>query len=76
MESTTAAVHAHTQDWLGVSAEAKDLVAKLLKRSAKERLSAHAILQHPWIQQDAPETPLATPGVLSRFAELALLSVA
>lgn len=57
-------------DWLGVSAEAKDLVAKLLKRSAKERLSAHAILQHPWIQQDAPETPLATPGVLNRLPSI------
>lgn len=37
-------------DWALVSAEAKDLVSKLLMRDAKQRLSAAQVLQHPWVQ--------------------------
>lgn len=38
------------KDWALVSAEAKDLVSKLLVREAKRRLSAEQVLQHPWVQ--------------------------
>eukprot|EP00386_Alphamonas_edax_P013436 GDKI01041499.1.p1 GENE.GDKI01041499.1~~GDKI01041499.1.p1 ORF type:complete len:517 (+),score=140.52 GDKI01041499.1:243-1793(+) len=49
-------------DWKSVSEEAKDLIRKLLKMNPKERLSAQAALQHPWIvnlaanSQDVPLT--------------------
>ncbi|KAG7321581.1 hypothetical protein KOW79_014439 [Hemibagrus wyckioides] len=41
------------KDWAHVSAEAKDLVCKLLVRDAKQRLSAEQVLQHPWVQGHA-----------------------
>jgi serine/threonine-protein kinase Chk2 len=36
-----------------LSAEAKDLIGCLLKASPEERLSADAILRHPWLQEPA-----------------------
>ncbi|XP_021515126.1 MAP kinase-interacting serine/threonine-protein kinase 1 isoform X10 [Meriones unguiculatus] len=38
------------KDWAHISNEAKDLIAKLLVRDAKQRLSAAQVLQHPWVQ--------------------------
>lgn len=38
------------KDWAHVSAEAKDLVCKLLVHDAKQRLSAEQVLRHPWVQ--------------------------
>jgi calcium/calmodulin-dependent protein kinase I len=35
--------------WEGISAEAKDLVRKLMTRDPRKRLSAAQALQHPWI---------------------------
>ncbi|KAE8610059.1 hypothetical protein XENTR_v10012002 [Xenopus tropicalis] len=54
------------KDWSHISNSAKDLISKLLVRDAKERLSAAQVLQHPWLQGDAPERGLPTPLVLQR----------
>ncbi|XP_070366101.1 MAP kinase-interacting serine/threonine-protein kinase 1 isoform X4 [Equus asinus] len=54
------------KDWAHISSEAKDLISKLLVRDAKQRLSAAQVLQHPWVQGQAPERGLSTPQVLQR----------
>ncbi|XP_072275359.1 MAP kinase-interacting serine/threonine-protein kinase 1 isoform X1 [Pyxicephalus adspersus] len=54
------------KDWSHISNFAKDLISKLLVRDAKDRLSAAQVLQHPWVQGDAPERGLPTPMVLQR----------
>ena len=36
--------------WNTVSAEAKDLIQKLIVRDPAKRLTAEQALQHPWIQ--------------------------
>ncbi|XP_008826743.1 MAP kinase-interacting serine/threonine-protein kinase 1 isoform X2 [Nannospalax galili] len=54
------------KDWAHISSEAKDLISKLLVRDAKQRLSATQVLQHPWVQGQAPERGLPTPQVLQR----------
>ncbi|KAB0399857.1 hypothetical protein E2I00_002230 [Balaenoptera physalus] len=54
------------KDWAHISNEAKDLISKLLVRDAKQRLSAAQVLQHPWVQGQAPERGLPTPQVLQR----------
>jgi len=38
--------------WGSVSDEAKDLISKLLERSADMRLTAQEAFDHPWIQQE------------------------
>ena len=35
--------------WSGVSAEAKDLITRLLVRDASRRMDAEAVMTHPWI---------------------------
>ena len=37
------------EDWDGISAEAKDLIQKLLKVDPLERLTAGGALRHPWM---------------------------
>uniref|UniRef100_A0A673T7A4 non-specific serine/threonine protein kinase n=1 Tax=Suricata suricatta TaxID=37032 RepID=A0A673T7A4_SURSU len=54
------------KDWAHISSEAKDLISKLLVRDAKQRLSAAQVLQHPWVQGQAPERGLPTPRILQR----------
>ncbi|XP_048457970.1 MAP kinase-interacting serine/threonine-protein kinase 1-like isoform X2 [Rhincodon typus] len=54
------------KDWAHISAGAKDLICKLLVRDAKDRLSAGQVLQHPWVQGNAPERRLPTPQLLQR----------
>ncbi|XP_066864398.1 MAP kinase-interacting serine/threonine-protein kinase 1 isoform X3 [Kogia breviceps] len=54
------------KDWAHISNEAKDLISKLLVRDTKQRLSAAQVLQHPWVQGQAPERGLPTPQVLQR----------
>ncbi|XP_068095702.1 MAP kinase-interacting serine/threonine-protein kinase 1 [Hyperolius riggenbachi] len=54
------------KDWDHISSHAKDLISKLLVRDAKDRLSAGLVLQHPWLQGDAPQRGLPTPLVLQR----------
>lgn len=38
------------REWGSVSEEAKDLIRKLLVKEAPQRLSAEAVLVHPWIR--------------------------
>uniref|UniRef100_A0A4X2LCW3 non-specific serine/threonine protein kinase n=1 Tax=Vombatus ursinus TaxID=29139 RepID=A0A4X2LCW3_VOMUR len=54
------------KDWAHISPEAKDLISRLLVRDAKQRLSAAQVLQHPWVQGQAPERGLPTPQLLQR----------
>ncbi|XP_058055566.1 uncharacterized protein LOC131206977 [Anopheles bellator] len=74
-------------EWMDVSEEAKDLIRGLLVKEAPKRLSATAVLEHPWIRitdvakQKQRNRVLKTPGVirrnqsaleLSHFAESAM----
>ncbi|KAL7855112.1 hypothetical protein SRHO_G00173020 [Serrasalmus rhombeus] len=54
------------RDWAHISDSAKDLISRLLVRDAMLRLSAAQVLQHPWVQGNAPERSLPTPHVLQR----------
>ncbi|TSM94693.1 MAP kinase-interacting serine/threonine-protein kinase 1 [Bagarius yarrelli] len=54
------------RDWAHISDGAKDLISRLLVRDATMRLSAAQVLQHPWVQGNAPERSLPTPHVLQR----------
>jgi len=42
----------HEEYWGGVSAEAKDLISKLLVVNPLERLTAQQALEHPWLLTD------------------------
>ncbi|KAH1017875.1 hypothetical protein HUJ05_008468 [Dendroctonus ponderosae] len=68
-------------EWDSISAEAKDLIANLLIKNARKRLSAQQVLQHPWLKCASDAAPLVTPSVikknnsareLSQFAESAM----
>ncbi|XP_078264060.1 MAP kinase-interacting serine/threonine-protein kinase 1-like isoform X2 [Rhinoraja longicauda] len=54
------------KDWAHISNDAKDLICKLLVRDAKDRLGAAQVLQHSWVQGNAPERRLPTPELLQR----------
>ncbi|XP_042389435.1 calcium-dependent protein kinase 1-like isoform X1 [Zingiber officinale] len=56
--------------WPCISDSAKDLVKKMLRANPKERLTAAAILKHPWIREDgeAPDNPLDL-TVISRMKQ-------
>ena len=56
----------HEEHWRGISEEAKDLIGRLLQTDASLRPSAQQVLQHPWLQQAVPDTPLQTPVELRR----------
>ncbi|XP_004535616.1 probable serine/threonine-protein kinase MARK-A isoform X2 [Ceratitis capitata] len=65
-------------EWRDVSEEAKDLIRGLLVKEAPKRLSAEAVLNHPWIKFSEEENPsdskkmenrrkaLRTPGNIRR----------
>ncbi len=40
--------------WAQISADAKDLISRLLVRDATLRLSAALVLKHPWVQGVSP----------------------
>ena len=44
--------------WDNISADAKDLVKKLLVVDPKKRFTAEQVLKHKWIQGHAPKTQL------------------
>jgi len=44
--------------WDNISAEAKDLVTKLLELDPKKRLTAVQVAEHPWIKGGGSATPL------------------
>jgi serine/threonine protein kinase len=46
-------------EWDDVSDEAKDLICGLLVKEAPKRLSAEAVLNHPWIKMMEEENPLS-----------------
>jgi MAP kinase interacting serine/threonine kinase len=70
------------QEWSSISAEAKDLICKLLVKDARRRLSAEMVLGHPWLRQGGSSARLlVTPQnirrnnsarELSAFAESAI----
>lgn len=66
-------------EWADVSNEAKDLIRGLLVKNAPKRLSAEAVLQHPWIKMaesgnankidmEQRYRALKTPGIIRRYA--------
>jgi len=68
-------------EWAHISDEAKDLIASLLVKNASERISAEAVLRHPWLRCASDAATLTTPQVikknnsareLSQFAESAM----
>jgi serine/threonine protein kinase len=59
------------QAWDNVSDLGKDLIAKILRKDPKRRLSATEILEHPWVLGHAPNTSLGD-EYLSRIKHLVL----
>lgn len=66
------------REWANVSDQAKDLICGLLVKNAPKRLSAEAVLQHPWIKMAESDTvdklvmekrrrALKTPGIIRRY---------
>ena len=55
------------REWAHISQEAKDLIRGLLVKEAPRRLSAQSVLEHPWVKNGGPRTPLITPQVIRRF---------
>jgi serine/threonine protein kinase len=61
-------------EWTNVSSDAKDLICKLLVKEAPKRLSAEAVLNHPWIKMvedtedkiEKRHRALKTPGIIRR----------
>lgn len=64
-------------EWVDVSNEAKDLIRCLLVKCPSKRLSAEAVLQHPWIKlaesdkvdkivMEKRRRALKTPGIIRR----------
>lgn len=45
-------------EWTNVSAEAKDLISRLLLLDASKRLTADEALRHPWLSGFAPSTEI------------------
>jgi calcium-dependent protein kinase len=60
----------HSDPWPKISSGAKDLVRRMLRQDPKDRLTAHQVLNHPWIKEDgeAPDQPLDN-AVLSRLKQ-------
>merc|ERR1719480_380196 len=68
------------KDWSHISAQAKDLIKRLLVKNAKKRLSARDVLRHEWLNSNNNNVTLSTPAKirkdnsarrLSQFAESA-----
>jgi len=58
-----------------ISQEAKDLIKGLLVKEASRRLSAQCVLEHPWVKNGGPRTPLITPQIIRRNNSARELSV-
>jgi len=54
------------REWGVISQEAKDLIKGLLVKDASRRLSAQCVLEHPWVKNGGPRTPLITPQIIRR----------
>jgi len=68
-------------EWREISAEAKDMISRLLDKDARKRLSAEMVLAHPWVKCGGSPRLLVTPQnirrnnsarELSAFAESAM----
>ncbi|OIV92272.1 hypothetical protein TanjilG_00290 [Lupinus angustifolius] len=61
--------------WPTISESAKDLIRKMLVRDPRNRITAHEVLCHPWIQVDgvAPDKPLDS-AVLSRLKQFSAMN--
>lgn len=59
-----------SEPWPSISSGAKDLVKKMLEHDPKKRLTAAAVLNHPWVREDgeAPDKPLDS-AVLVRMKQ-------
>lgn len=57
--------------WDNISAEAKDLVRRILTRRPESRITAEQILQHPWIVSEAPDVKMGD-DYFARIKQLAL----
>ena len=53
-------------EWGHISAEAKDLISRLLVRDAKRRISAAEVTRHPWLDSNnnGEDVELQTPARL------------
>ena len=67
-------------EWRDVSNEAKDLIRNLLVKEASKRLSAEAVLTHPWIrvadencENRKRHRALKTPGIIRRYVKFYFL---
>jgi len=59
--------HFPAMDWDRVDPQAKDLVRKLLTKDPKQRISAHEILEHPWVVSGGSDVVLTTPQNINRM---------
>jgi serine/threonine protein kinase len=57
--------------WDDISASAKSLVTKMLKKNANHRISVSDILEHSWLVDEAPDTDF-NPDYFTRIKHLAL----
>jgi len=55
----------HTNEWMHISDEAKDLISGLLIKDARLRLSAASVLAHPWLQNTADSRDVPLPAVVN-----------
>ncbi|KAJ0550854.1 putative protein kinase CAMK-CDPK family [Helianthus annuus] len=64
-----------TEPWPRISESAKDLIRGMLVRDVSKRLTAHDVLNHPWIQADgvAPDNPLDS-AVLTRLKQFSAMN--
>jgi len=66
--------HFPKKDWSMISPEAKDLIAKLLVKTAKNRISAEDVLEHPWLK-NRNDLQLDTPARIREHNSAAELSL-
>jgi aurora kinase len=50
---TICACELNWPEHVNISAEAKDLVSKLLVREPSQRISLDEVIEHPWIKKNA-----------------------
>uniref|UniRef100_H2Y940 Protein kinase domain-containing protein n=1 Tax=Ciona savignyi TaxID=51511 RepID=H2Y940_CIOSA len=58
------------REWERVSEPAKDVVKKLLCVDPHERLNIEDLVQHPWLNEEVPDTLLQSPVYMSNKANM------
>ncbi|XP_039248171.2 MAP kinase-activated protein kinase 5-like [Styela clava] len=56
------------REWARVSENAKDVVKRLLCVEPGSRMNVESLVQHPWLTEEAPDTPLQSPMYISNKA--------